>query len=352
LPDVGIYRSRAPYPADRRFRHARNLPIKSNRYSCISPLSRQNCTRRRAGSRLPGAHSRSRHRTSPGAVRGVRQFQLWRGLKISPPTISAKRQGRPLGQFGSKSSEPHSKRFVPGASFTSGANPSMRSTVPSSGAAGSEVTLWPRPGAAPAASRCWQRSTAPHRVSQRNFVDRTEGHARTWFTPRQKTELWERWKSCCLMTGLQRTRLSRNSGCWSQSFALGYRLWSSSRRQGIALHDVTNGVFGHCAGGYLKYRSCAGPRPLVDFDCGLDLLRRQTGRVLRSGTSQGIGLFGRSERAIIVNIGGGGRVERCLARGQVVDTSAADPKDGTRDNRSHSAKPRIFLWHLSIGSSA
>jgi hypothetical protein len=118
------------------------------------------------------------------------------------------------------------------------------------------------------------------------------------------------------------------------------------------LHDVTNGVFGHCAGGYLKYRSCAGPRPLVGFDCGLDLLRRQTGRVLRSGTSQGIGLFGRSDRAIIVNIGGGGRVERRLARGQVVDTSAADPKDGTRDNRSHSAKPRIFLWHLSIGSSA
>jgi len=266
--------------------------------------------------------------------------------------LARRRQGRPLGQFGPKSSEPHSKRFVPGASFTSGANPSMRSTVPSSGAAGSEVTLWPRPGAAPAASRCWQRSTAPHRVSQRNFVDRMEGHARTWFTPRQKTELWERWKSCCLMTCLQRTRLSRNSGCWSQSFALGYRLWSSSRRQGIVLHDVTNGVFGHCAGGYLKYRSCAGPRPLVGFDCGLDLLRRQTGRVLRSGTSQGIGLFGRSERAIIVNIGGGGRVERRLARGQVVDTSAADPKDGTRDNRSHSAKPRIFLWHLSIGSSA
>ena len=22
-----------------------------------------------------------------------------------------------------------------------------------------------------------------------------EGHARTWFTPKQKAELWERWKS-------------------------------------------------------------------------------------------------------------------------------------------------------------
>jgi len=24
---------------------------------------------------------------------------------------------------------------------------------------------------------------------------RMEGHARTWFTPKQKAELWERWKS-------------------------------------------------------------------------------------------------------------------------------------------------------------
>lgn len=31
-----------------------------------------------------------------------------------------------------------------------------------------------------------------------------EGHARTWFTPKQKTELWERWKSgqCVGMIGL------------------------------------------------------------------------------------------------------------------------------------------------------
>ena len=30
-----------------------------------------------------------------------------------------------------------------------------------------------------------------------------EGYARTWFTPKQKAELWERWKSgqcCCQIT--------------------------------------------------------------------------------------------------------------------------------------------------------
>jgi hypothetical protein len=37
-----------------------------------------------------------------------------------------------------------------------------------------------------------------------------EGHARTWFTPRQRAELWERWKSGQCVADIARTLGRRN----------------------------------------------------------------------------------------------------------------------------------------------
>ncbi len=37
-----------------------------------------------------------------------------------------------------------------------------------------------------------------------------EGHARTWFTPKQKVELWERWKSGQCVADIARALERRN----------------------------------------------------------------------------------------------------------------------------------------------
>ena len=37
-----------------------------------------------------------------------------------------------------------------------------------------------------------------------------EGHARTWFTPKQKAELWERWKSGQCVADIARALERRN----------------------------------------------------------------------------------------------------------------------------------------------
>jgi hypothetical protein len=39
---------------------------------------------------------------------------------------------------------------------------------------------------------------------------RMEGHARTWFTPKQKAELWERWKSGQCVADIARALERRN----------------------------------------------------------------------------------------------------------------------------------------------
>jgi hypothetical protein len=39
---------------------------------------------------------------------------------------------------------------------------------------------------------------------------RVEGHARTWFTPKQKAELWERWKSGQCVADIARALERRN----------------------------------------------------------------------------------------------------------------------------------------------
>jgi hypothetical protein len=45
-----------------------------------------------------------------------------------------------------------------------------------------------------------------------------EGHARRWFTPKQKAELWERWKSgqCVadIARALERRNRSASIGSW------------------------------------------------------------------------------------------------------------------------------------------
>jgi hypothetical protein len=39
-----------------------------------------------------------------------------------------------------------------------------------------------------------------------------KGHARTWFTPRQKTELWERWKSGQCVADIAMMKKSARTG--------------------------------------------------------------------------------------------------------------------------------------------
>ena len=53
---------------------------------------------------------------------------------------------------------------------------------------------------------------------------RMEGNARTWFTPKQKAELWERWKSGQCVADIARALERRNKaafiGCWQSMEAL------------------------------------------------------------------------------------------------------------------------------------
>ena len=47
-----------------------------------------------------------------------------------------------------------------------------------------------------------------------------EGNARTWFTPKQKAELWERWKSGQCVADIARALERRNKS--------GHRRWRAS----------------------------------------------------------------------------------------------------------------------------
>jgi hypothetical protein len=47
-----------------------------------------------------------------------------------------------------------------------------------------------------------------------------EGHARTWFTPKQRAELWERWKSGQCVADIARALARRNKSGWARAIIL------------------------------------------------------------------------------------------------------------------------------------
>jgi hypothetical protein len=47
-----------------------------------------------------------------------------------------------------------------------------------------------------------------------------EGHARTWFTPKQRAELWERWKSGQCVADIARALARRNESGWARAIIL------------------------------------------------------------------------------------------------------------------------------------
>jgi hypothetical protein len=52
-----------------------------------------------------------------------------------------------------------------------------------------------------------------------------EVHARTWFTPRQKTELWERWKSGQCVADIARAPERRNKSGVYRVLDSGFIFW-------------------------------------------------------------------------------------------------------------------------------
>src|SRR6266487_1661196 len=60
---------------------------------------------------------------------------------------------------------------------------------------------------------------------------RMEGNARTWFTPKQKAELWERWKSCQCVADIARALERRNKSGVYRVLALNGGIAPAPRRR-------------------------------------------------------------------------------------------------------------------------
>src|SRR5262247_2203868 len=60
---------------------------------------------------------------------------------------------------------------------------------------------------------------------------RMEGHARTWFTPKQKAELWERWKSGQCVADIARALERRNKSGVYRILALNGGIAPTPRRR-------------------------------------------------------------------------------------------------------------------------
>src|SRR5580704_788384 len=77
---------------------------------------------------------------------------------------------------------------------------------------------------------------------------RMEWHARTWFTPRQKTELWERWKSGQCVADIARALERKNkSGVYRVLAVNGGIAPAPRRRASVALRleereEISRGV--------------------------------------------------------------------------------------------------------------
>ena len=58
-----------------------------------------------------------------------------------------------------------------------------------------------------------------------------EGNARTWFTPKQKAELWERWRSGQCVADIARALERRNKSCVYRVLALNGGIAPAPRRR-------------------------------------------------------------------------------------------------------------------------
>ena len=64
-----------------------------------------------------------------------------------------------------------------------------------------------------------------------------EGNARTWFTPKQKAELWERWKSGQCVADIARALERRNKSGVYRVLALNGGMAPAPRRRASAVKD-------------------------------------------------------------------------------------------------------------------
>ena len=74
-----------------------------------------------------------------------------------------------------------------------------------------------------------------------------EWHARTWFTPRQKAELWERWKNGQCVADIAQALARRNKSSV-------YRVATGRQRPARLIGAAT-----HCAECEVSAVSCASP---------------------------------------------------------------------------------------------
>ena len=69
-----------------------------------------------------------------------------------------------------------------------------------------------------------------------------EWHARTWFTPRQKAELWERWKSGQCVADIARALERRNKSGVYRVLALNGGIAPAPRQRARGSNENTNGL--------------------------------------------------------------------------------------------------------------
>src|ERR1700687_5308727 len=77
---------------------------------------------------------------------------------------------------------------------------------------------------------------------------RMEGNARTWFTPKQKAELWERWRSGQCVADIARALERRNKSGVYQVLALNGGIAPAPRRRALVTlrleerKDISRGI--------------------------------------------------------------------------------------------------------------
>src|SRR6516164_7353727 len=94
---------------------------------------------------------------------------------------------------------------------------------------------------------------------------RMEGHARTWFTPKQKAELWERWKSGQCVADIARALERRNKSGVYRVLAGNGGIAPAPRRRALValrLEERERDFAGHCRGS-VDTADRTGPRTIA-----------------------------------------------------------------------------------------
>jgi hypothetical protein len=106
-----------------------------------------------------------------------------------------------------------------------------------------------------------------------------EGNARIWFTPKQKTELWERWKNGQCVADIARALERRNKSGVYRVLALNGGIAPTPRRRALVAlrleerEEVSRGIAAGRSLRRIALRLNQRPRKTLGFETPADRLR-------------------------------------------------------------------------------